>query len=134
PTDSRRLADGLDGTAGLVDVAVHASPSGTRSPPAASGGRPHYAAARAPSRTPSRDRIASAARGVALGSPERPLAAFGEIGLTGELRYVAHPDRRIAEAKKFGLAPVVSPDGEARTLRAAVGVALGRPQQGSRAA
>ena len=78
--------------------------------------------------------LASAARGVALGSPERPLAAFGEIGLTGELRYVAHPDRRIAEAKKFGLAPVVSPDGEARTLGAAERHPHGRPQQGSRAA
>ena len=27
-----------------------------------------------------------------------PLACFGEIGLTGELRYVAHADRRVAEA------------------------------------
>src|SRR3712207_7079127 len=36
--------------------------------------------------------VASAARGVALGDGQRPLAAFGEIGLTGELRYVAHPE------------------------------------------
>ncbi|MFN2612801.1 MAG: DNA repair protein RadA [Solirubrobacterales bacterium] len=43
-------------------------------------------------------------------APERPLACFGELGLTGELRYVGHPDRRVAEARKFGLAPVLGPD------------------------
>src|ERR671917_577261 len=53
--------------------------------------------------------IASAAKGTPLGDGERPLAAFGEIGLTGELRYVAHPDRRTAEAAKFGLQPVLAP-------------------------
>ncbi|HEV2773435.1 MAG TPA: DNA repair protein RadA [Thermoleophilaceae bacterium] len=56
---------------------------------------------------------------------DRPLAAFGEIGLTGELRYVAHPERRSAEAAKFGLAPALSPEGPARTLRAALAPALG---------
>lgn len=56
---------------------------------------------------------------------DRPLAAFGEIGLTGELRYVAHPERRSAEAAKFGLAPTLSPEGPARTLRAALAAALG---------
>src|SRR3954451_12489201 len=64
--------------------------------------------------------VASAARGVPLGAGEAPLAAFGEIGLTGELRYVAHPDRRLAEARKFGLEPVLAPDGDARTLRQAL--------------
>jgi DNA repair protein RadA/Sms len=68
--------------------------------------------------------LASAARGVPLGSEERPLAAFGEVGLTGELRYVAHADRRLAEASKFGLEPVLSPDGGARTLRQALRAAL----------
>ena len=73
--------------------------------------------------------VASAARGVALGDGERPLAAFGEIGLTGELRYVAHPERRLAEAQKFGLEPVLAPGGEARNLRAALAAALsGRSQ------
>ena len=62
--------------------------------------------------------IASAARGVALGDGKKPLAAFGEIGLTGEVRHVAHPDRRLAEAKKFGLDAIVGPD--ARTLRGAI--------------
>ena len=67
---------------------------------------------------------AARARGAADGNA-RPLAAFGEIGLTGELRHVAHPERRSAEAAKFGLAPVLSPDGPARTVRAALALALG---------
>jgi DNA repair protein RadA/Sms len=53
--------------------------------------------------------LASAHRGEPLGSDGRPLACFGEIGLTGELRQVIHPDRRIAEATKFGLTPVLAP-------------------------
>jgi DNA repair protein RadA/Sms len=65
--------------------------------------------------------VASAARGVrAAGDGLRPLAAFGEIGLTGELRHVAHPDRRLAEAAKFGLADVVHPAGSVKTVRAAL--------------
>jgi DNA repair protein RadA/Sms len=66
--------------------------------------------------------IASAARGIALGDGRKPLAAFGEIGLTGEVRHVAHPDRRLAEAKKFGLDTVIGPD--ARTVSAAISAAL----------
>jgi len=63
--------------------------------------------------------VASAARGVALADDEQPpLACFGELGLTGELRTVAHADRRVAEARKFGLATIVTP--EAGTLRAAL--------------
>jgi DNA repair protein RadA/Sms len=70
--------------------------------------------------------VASAARGVPLGGESgRPVAAFGEIGLTGELRYVAHPERRVAEAAKFGLEPVLSPGSDARTLRAALAAVLG---------
>ena len=68
--------------------------------------------------------LASAARGEPLGTGGKPVAAFGEIGLTGELRYVAHADRRLAEAAKFGLEPVLSPDGRARTLRRVLKVAL----------
>jgi DNA repair protein RadA/Sms len=64
-----------------------------------------------------------------------PLGAFGEIGLTGELRYVAHPERRIAEAAKFGLEPVISPEGPVRTLRQALTAALGTgPRAKERAA
>jgi DNA repair protein RadA/Sms len=75
--------------------------------------------------------VASAARGVAT-SPS-PLACFGEIGLTGELRSVAHPERRAAEAAKFGLRTVLSPAG-APTLRAAVRGALGERDRPARAA
>ena len=46
--------------------------------------------------------LASAATRRAAGG-EQPTAAFGELGLTGELRQVAHADRRLAEARKFGL-------------------------------
>jgi DNA repair protein RadA/Sms len=80
--------------------------------------------------------VASAARGVvaapqvATGDVPPPLCAFGEIGLTGELRSVAHPDRRLAEAGKFGLATVITPTGAGRgatevaTLRGALRAAM----------
>jgi DNA repair protein RadA/Sms len=85
--------------------------------------------------------LASAHRGEPLADEAgRPLACFGEVGLTGELRHVAHAERRIAEALKFGLGPVVGPDvGErlsglapAPTLRAAL--AAGRRSRARRAA
>ncbi len=54
--------------------------------------------------------VASAQRGEPLlGDGGKPLAAFGELGLTGELRYVGHPESRVAEAAKFGLNPVIGP-------------------------
>lgn len=54
--------------------------------------------------------VVSAQRGrPAAGRSGRPLACFGELGLTGDLRYVGHADRRVAEAVKFGLDPVVGP-------------------------
>ena len=65
--------------------------------------------------------VASAARGIAFADGDGdapPLACFGELGLTGELRTVAHAERRIAEAQKFGLTTIVTP--EAGTLRAAL--------------
>jgi len=69
--------------------------------------------------------VASAVRGVALGGSDgQPMACFGELGLTGELRSVAHSDRRLAEAAKFGLHPVVAP-GAHGTLRAALAHAFG---------
>ena len=56
--------------------------------------------------------VASAHRGQALCDPSgRPLACFGEVGLTGELRHVRHPERRLAEATKFGLGTVIGPAG-----------------------
>ncbi len=83
--------------------------------------------------------VASAARGVVAGG-ERPIACFGEIGLTGELRTVAHPERRLAEARKFGLTPAIAPAGagrhatEAPTLRQALKAALGAAPSRARAA
>jgi len=68
--------------------------------------------------------LASAAKGSELSGDGRPLAAFGELGLTGELRDVAHADRRIAEAGKFGLERVLHPGGGrnvGQALRAALG-------------
>jgi DNA repair protein RadA/Sms len=72
--------------------------------------------------------IASATRGVALKGA--PRACFGELGLTGELRWVGHPERRLTEASKHGLEHVVCPPGsgsqacEVSTLREALRVAL----------
>jgi len=54
--------------------------------------------------------VASAHSGRALEADGKPLACFGEVGLTGEIRYVAHADRRVAEARKFGLGHVLGPD------------------------
>jgi DNA repair protein RadA/Sms len=76
--------------------------------------------------------IASAHAGQSLATGEKPLCCFGEVGLTGELRHVAHPERRVAEAQKFGLEPVLGPEGSDRiqglatapTLSAALGSAL----------
>jgi DNA repair protein RadA/Sms len=74
--------------------------------------------------------VASAARGVTLtsaaadGAEPPPLACFGELGLTGELRTVAHAERRIAEARKFGLETIVTP--EVGTLRSALRPLRGR--------
>ena len=72
----------------------------------------------------------------------RPLACFGEIGLTGELRSVGHADRRVAEARKFGLEPVLAPaagerlDGTqgVKTLREALAAAQSKPAGARRAA
>jgi DNA repair protein RadA/Sms len=78
--------------------------------------------------------VASAVKGTALsGTGGQPLACFGELGLTGELRTVAHADRRMAEAAKFGLGPVLEP-GAHQTLRAALAAALGSERGAVRAA
>jgi DNA repair protein RadA/Sms len=80
--------------------------------------------------------VASASRGVALtGSPR---ACFGELGLTGELRWVGHPERRLQEAAKHGLRDVIAPADsgggacEVSTLREALAAAFGGPSGGHR--
>jgi DNA repair protein RadA/Sms len=101
--------------------------------------------------------VASAAKGVALsgrhpGQPAdatsgavpdgSPCACFGELGLTGELRWVGHPERRLAEAARHGLSSVLAPAGsgegamEAATMRQALALALpaGRTRPASVAA
>jgi DNA repair protein RadA/Sms len=69
--------------------------------------------------------VASAAKRSPLTSAggTAPLACFGELGLTGELRTVAHAERRVDEAAKFGLRPVLEP-GSHSTLRSALTHAL----------
>ncbi|MGK2933208.1 MAG: DNA repair protein RadA [Solirubrobacterales bacterium] len=78
--------------------------------------------------------VVSAQKGEPLeGDGGRPLACFGELGLTGDLRFVGHADRRVAEAVKFGLGPVVGPRSSERiaghngcgSVREAVRTALG---------
>jgi DNA repair protein RadA/Sms len=93
--------------------------------------------------------VASAARDEPLASAGAPSGCFGEIGLTGELRYVAHADRRLEEAARFGLERIVLParcaDDElppsrraltapVPTLAKALDAALGSPSEGRRAA
>jgi DNA repair protein RadA/Sms len=64
--------------------------------------------------------VAGAAQGRPIGDPSAPTppACFGELGLTGELRPVAHAERRVAEAARFGLDPVLAPEGARRGARA----------------
>jgi DNA repair protein RadA/Sms len=80
--------------------------------------------------------VASASRGVPLrGSPR---ACFGELGLTGEIRWVGHPERRLAEAAKHGLGGVIAPSGsgasacQVATLREALAAGLPTGPAGGR--
>jgi DNA repair protein RadA/Sms len=84
--------------------------------------------------------VASASRGVPIQSahPPQPRACFGELGLTGELRWVGHPERRLEEAARHGLAGVIAPSDsgpqacEAATLRQALALALPAGPSGGR--
>jgi len=75
--------------------------------------------------------VASAAGGRPLAAADgAPRACFGELGLTGELRWVGHPERRLDEAARHGLGEVIAPpdsDERARpaaNLREALALAL----------
>jgi DNA repair protein RadA/Sms len=80
--------------------------------------------------------IALAVASASLGAPIRrahpatPRACFGELGLTGELRWVGHPERRLEEAARHGCSGVIAPRDsggeacEAGTLLEALGEAL----------
>jgi DNA repair protein RadA/Sms len=50
--------------------------------------------------------------------PHPDMIALGEIGLGGELRRIAHPERRIAEAARLGYSRVLLPRANARELGA----------------
>jgi len=66
--------------------------------------------------------IASAFRDIPLA---RNVAAFGELGLSGEVRNVSHTIRRATEATKLGFTRVIAPE-NAKTLVAAIDLALVR--------
>ena len=66
------------------------------------------------------------------------MCAFGEIALTGRLRPVTQPERRLGEAARLGLEIAIVPEGapdgplrvrHAATLRAACELALGVPDE-----
>jgi DNA repair protein RadA/Sms len=86
--------------------------------------------------------VAGARRGVpiAVAHGSAPLACFGELGLTGELRWVGHPERRLQEAARYGLRDVLAPVGsgagarEVGTLREALELALPRERRITRPA
>jgi DNA repair protein RadA/Sms len=50
--------------------------------------------------------IGSAARGMQL---KKNAVAFGEVGLSGEIRHVPYVDKRLAEAKKLGFEGAIGP-------------------------
>ncbi|MEJ7894366.1 MAG: DNA repair protein RadA [Solirubrobacteraceae bacterium] len=66
--------------------------------------------------------VASATKNVVLERGGRPVATFGELGLTGEVRTVAHAERRTTEVAKFGLTVIAAP-----TLRSTLNDAVFRP-------
>jgi DNA repair protein RadA/Sms len=73
--------------------------------------------------------VASASRGVPTSGHAgggAPRACFGELGLTGELRWVGHPERRLEEAAKHGCHGVIAPphSGAGACEAAALGEAL----------
>ena len=114
PTDvvpPRRVANGIDRNRLSMILAVlarHGGPSlGLRGRVRERRGRrPDRGAGRRP-RGRARGRVRRTQR-AALGRC-RAGGCFGEIGLTGELRYVAHADRRLEEAARFGLERIVLP-------------------------
>jgi DNA repair protein RadA/Sms len=55
--------------------------------------------------------VALAVASSVLDRPTGPLAAWGEVGLTGEVRSVAHHDRRAEEVGRLGIEKVIAPAG-----------------------
>ena len=65
--------------------------------------------------------VASAVSAAPLGTA----AAYGEIGLTGELRATTRPEARRAEAVRMGCSTVIERDEATRTLVGALGAVTG---------
>ncbi len=82
--------------------------------------------------------VALAVASSAHGTPLRgtPRACFGELGLTGELRWVGHPERRLQEAERHGLRATIAPPesgagaSAVASLREALALALPRGNTG----
>jgi len=56
--------------------------------------------------------IGSATKGLQL---KQNAVVFGELGLSGEIRHVAHIDKRVAEAKKLGFEAAIGPNPKSKT-------------------
>lgn len=52
------------------------------------------------------------------------MIAFGEVGLSGEVRAVAMPEQRVLEAKKLGFTTVVLPESSMKSLKNVKGIHL----------
>ena len=69
----------------------------------------------------------AAALAIVSSVSDRPLplaAAWGEVGLTGEIRTAAHGDRRYEEAARFDPELIVRPgDGGVKTIQQALAMA-----------
>ena len=107
----RRVANGVDRNRLALVLAVLARHGGVRArrQRRVRVGRRRRAGRRAGRRPGDRAGAGLRRQGRSRLGGRPPLAAFGELGLTGELRHVAHADRRLAEAAKFGLREVVRP-------------------------
>jgi DNA repair protein RadA/Sms len=110
-----------------VDLAIAlAVASAARAIPLRAGTAPTPSAAGGIPTGPSMPSVPSGSASI----PMWPCACFGELGLTGELRWVGHPERRLSEAARHGLDGVLAPSGsgqaarEVATLREALAVAL----------
>ena len=74
-------------------------------------------------------RLGSPRRGARRSARDARSPASARSGLTGRARFVAHPERRVAEALKFGLSPVLGPAG--RRARSMVSTAHGDAARGA---
>ena len=49
---------------------------------------------------------------------EAGVACFGEVGLTGDVRFVSGGPRRVAELRKLGFGRIIGPEGASEGARA----------------